>query len=112
MQNLKQLLNLKSLNFYGHTLAAGVSCSLHNLADRLSNSAVTTDNHTGIILSYRKGELDIVAVDRFGNHDCIGIINDSACNIGKYLNKIHFDTYGNYLMISLFLRRALTVSVG
>ena len=90
MQNLKQLLNLKSLNFYGHTLAAGVSCSLHNLADSLCYSAVASDYHTCVALSNGERKLNIISVNLFDYVYGIGLVNKGARDVRKYFLKIHF----------------------
>ena len=101
------------LDLNGNALAAGGGCRLHYLADRLRYSSVTSDYHTGIVLRNGESELDVVSVNLLGNVNCFGRINDCAGDVGEHFLKIHLvHPLINYLMISLFLRSALTVSVG
>ena len=50
------------LNFNGNALSGLGSRNLHDLANSLSNSAVTTDNHTGIVLCNGKHKGDLILV--------------------------------------------------
>lgn len=78
------------LDFNGNVLAAGVGCCLHDLANCLSNSSVTADYHTCVVLCNGENKLNVVSVDSFLNLYGIGVINDSAGDVGKYYFKIHF----------------------
>ena len=80
------------LNFYGYTLATGVCSRLHNLANGLSNSSVTADNHTGIVLCNGKNKLNVIAVNCFCDLNGIGSVNDGTRDVGKYFLEIHLDT--------------------
>ena len=74
---------LRSSDFNVDLFAAGIAGSFHYCADRFSDSAVSTDNHTHIVCSNAENEIDDSFVGRFilkyGNF--VGVINNSAGNV-------------------------------
>ena len=83
--------SILSSDFYGNVLSASICRGFHDLANSLCDSSVAADNHAGISISNSERQLNIVAINHFFNVNSIGFVNDSACYVGKYFLKIHYE---------------------
>ena len=80
-------------------LSACICRGLHDLADRLCDSTMAPDNHTCITFGNGEHEFYLVTVNLFDYINSVGIVNNGASNIGKYLLKLHY----NYLPYKIIL---------
>ena len=75
--------------FNGYMLSACVCRGLHNLTDRLCDSAMAPDNHTCITFGNGEDEFYVITINVFDYINRVGIVNNGASNIGKYLLELH-----------------------
>ena len=76
-------------DIYVYLFVAVNGSGLDDHTDRLCDSSVLTDNHSHIVGSNAKGEIDAVFALVADNNDLVGIVYDSACDVAQGFFQIY-----------------------